>query len=103
MCRIPPPPPHQLFQDLRDFRGWRRLLRGIMPSLSKHPGAAPDSNTIILAPLPNAGMNVHRSAKAEHMLAIIAQAELDNYLGQSMQKHSSCASTANNEVDEYIP
>ena len=36
---------------------------------------------------------------AQHMLAIIAQAELDNYLGQSRHKHSSCASTANNEAE----
>ena len=38
-----------LFQDFRDFRGWRRQLRGIPPPPSppppppprKHPGAAP--------------------------------------------------------------
>ena len=30
MCRsFPPPPVHQLFQDLRDFQGWRRTDKKI--------------------------------------------------------------------------
>ena len=37
MCQSPPPPPPP---------PWRRQLRGILPSLSKHPGATPDSNSI---------------------------------------------------------
>ena len=48
MCRSPPTPPpaHQLFQDLRDFRGSAAVARHFAP-LSKHPGAALEEGYII--------------------------------------------------------
>ena len=40
----PPPPAHQLFWDLRDFRGWRRSEKKkkcVVPPFFKNPGSVP--------------------------------------------------------------
>ena len=37
----PPPPAQRLFQRWRSISGMAQQWRGILPSLSKHPGAAP--------------------------------------------------------------
>ena len=61
------------------------------------------SNTTRLAPFqsPYVDTTRTRSAKAQHMSAMIAQANLDNYLGQSMHTHLSQASTTNNEAGNF--
>ena len=46
---VPPPPAHQLFWDLRDFRGWRRSGKktpSVVPPLFENPGSAPASSRL---------------------------------------------------------
>ena len=74
---------------VRDFNRWQSIFLSFRFILS---------NTTRLAPFPYGDTRIQGSAKAQHMPAMIVQADLDHYLGQSTYTHSLRSSITNNEA-----